>query len=313
MAKSATILLGVEDKGVQQKLNQTARRFKSFNNTLRVEQKKTRDAQLALNKQLTGFGGSLALISPELSLVSAGATAAAGAITRMATATRVASGVMKTALVATGVGAIALAVVELALWVKRTEEGSRAWDVFTGTLDNLTGSFLDKLAQGDYTGAFSGLITELGDTIDKVRELVAVQKELEIVTLTSKAFDPLSRLLIRSKQAEFDAQGVIAKDTTRPTYERIAATRVQASLRSEIDALVQDLLADSLKTIGLQVEVLKKNQELGNVFADAYRLLAKGANEGRLPTNYEFLTSKSALVNFLHAKQSGDNYLARMM
>ena len=79
MAKSAIINLSLQDKGVQQKLNQTGRRFKQFNSKLRADAKRTQAAQAKITQGLSALGSQAALLSPELAALSVGTQALSGA------------------------------------------------------------------------------------------------------------------------------------------------------------------------------------------------------------------------------------------
>ena len=80
MARTAIVNLSVQDKGVQAKLNQTQRKFRSFNAKLRADQKRNAAAVANVQKSIAGLGTAATAASPELARLTLQLQAASGAL-----------------------------------------------------------------------------------------------------------------------------------------------------------------------------------------------------------------------------------------
>lgn len=256
MAKDAVVRLSVQDKGVQQKLNQTNSRFKTFNKNLQADQKTTR---LAFNKSQAAVGAlgtQLTFIAPELAIIRTAAIAAGKAIQAMGgPILRIAAAAA--AIVGTG----------LAVFFQRTEEGARRLSYTGELLDNHFGSFLDKISQGRILGAFAGLITELSETSKEVEKLVSATQKLEAIKIAGNFVLPFTRLLAQEKKQVLESARLAGAP---PSVQRFLKDELLAVSRLGVDIKTTEFNA--------ALEVIKRNVNLGNTFKLNFDVIERLAN-----------------------------------
>ena len=198
--------------------------------------------------------------------------------------TRVFIGVLKllkTAIIATGVGALLIALTSLAAAFSRTQRGMETFQRVSSMIGTTIDVVLDRLAmlgdavvkvfQGDFKGASEsarGAINGIGEEIksevaqaDKLRqELIKIEKEEAQLAIT------------RSKnRAEIERLKQIAEDTSRAEQERLDAAKQAYAIEQ----------ADMQKQIKLQERRLANM--LGEVeVTEKVRNVIDGLNSGRM-------------------------------
>ena len=189
--------------------------------------------------------------------------------------------ILKTAIIATGIGALLIAMTSLAAAFSRTQKGMETFQRISTMIGATIDVVLDRLAmlgnavvkvfQGDFKGAAEaarGAISGIGEEIkaevaqaDKLKQsLIQIEKEEVQLAIT------------RSKnRAEIERLKQIAEDTSRAEKERLAAAQQAYAIEQ----------ADMQKQIKLQERRLANM--LGEVeVTEKVRNVIDGLNSGRL-------------------------------
>lgn len=191
-------------------------------------------------------------------------------------------GLLRGAIIATGIGALVLAIMGLITWFTKTEAGAdlvaKAMAILSAIFRQMTES-ISRLLSGDFAGFFKGVTTEmvaqvsaandLADALDALEEKESAFQVIQKAGLRDKA-----ELLKMSKEETLDLQKRIqALDQAKVisdnlNKQELENQREHLKIISGGTAEISDALVKRLEATGLTMENAKEFFKKGNINQD---------------------------------------------
>lgn len=209
-------------------------------------------------------------------------------------------GVLKSAIVATGIGALVLAVMALFQWFTKTESGAdlmaKAMAVVDSVFRQVTES-ISRLMNGDIIGFFKGMTSEMVEQTKAASELADVMDQLEE---KESAFQVVQKAGMRDKAELLK----MSKEETRSLEDRIKAidkaTGITIALnKQELDNQREHLKIISGGTAAITDAQIKRLEATGITMENAKDFFKKGNI-----TQDDLNEANQALAKFLEIQQS---------
>ena len=200
---------------------------------------------------------------------------------------------LRGAVIATGIGALLIAITSLVSYFTRTERGAQKLRVIMAGLGAAVASVMDavtslgdaltKLFSGDFTGALETVKKGFAGIGDEIRNDVAAAIELETAMNKVKVQErELTSERSRANKEIIKAR-LIADDITKSTEERTAAIREAGRLEQEISDRELATQRERLRVLEAQASLSESDeatlQEIEDARARVYDL--EGANLSR--------------------------------
>lgn len=266
---------------------------------------KAKGVQADLKKQIEGTAGASDLLKKAWNtLPGAGFFNQIGDSFKMARAgvggLTTSMGVLRTAIIATGIGALVLAVMALFQWFTKTEAGAdlmaKGMAIVDAMFRQITES-ISRLLKGDIIGFFRGMTTEMVDQVAAANELADALDNLEEA---ESAFQVVQKAGLRDK-AEFLK---ITKDETESITDRLLALEKAGAISKKLNAQEIENQRERLKIIsgGTQAitdELIKQLEETGITMANQSQFFRKGNI-----TQEDLDEANQALAKYLEIQQA---------
>jgi hypothetical protein len=153
-------------------------------------------------------------------------------------------GLLKVALISTGIGAIVVAVGTLAAYFTQTAEGAKLLEqglnmlkaTFNVLLDRVAaiGGAIVKFFQGDFQGAAEDAANAVKGIGEEIKKEVAVIDELTRATQRLRASNRELTVETAKQRAEIERLKMVSDDVNRSIDERISAARRAANLEKNL-------------------------------------------------------------------------------
>jgi len=200
-------------------------------------------------------------------------------------------GLLKVALISTGIGAIAVAVGSLAAYFTQTAEGAAMLQVATEQLGAIfqtiiqriadLGGAIVKLFQGDFKGAAADAKAAVTGIGEEIKQVSAAQAELTRATQELARAQNAVTVATAKNRSEIERLKGVSDDTTKSISERIKAAEQASTLEAKLlaqrlgNANTELRLArQSLHGRTANVEEAKK---LADLEAEVYNLQAESS------------------------------------
>lgn len=239
-------------------------------------------------------------------------------------------GALKTAIAATGIGLLVVAVMALFQWFTKTEEGgdllAKAMNVVDAVFRQITES-IRRLMSGDLIGFFKGITTEMAGTVSEAAKLADAMDALEE---KESAFQVVQKAGLRDK-AEYLK---MTKDETLAIENRIAAVDKAMKISGDLNkrelenqrehlrilsggsAEITDAMIKTLEASGLTMQNAKDFFRKGNItqadLDEANQALAKflEIQESAFNDERELLTVRNKLTKKERTEDHADQQAA---
>ena len=166
-------------------------------------------------------------------------------------------GAFKTALIATGIGAIVVLLGSLVQWLKNSQEGMNFLNdatkalgvIMTGLLKLISdlGKALIKVFKGDFKGALNDAGDAMSGFVDQTRDAINATLKLEEQLRNLSLAQGRSNVLIAANNAEIAKNKRIIEDTTKSTRLRIKAAERSQELIVQNAKFQEDLAFQELE------------------------------------------------------------------
>jgi hypothetical protein len=153
-------------------------------------------------------------------------------------------GLLKVALISTGIGAIVVAVGSLAAYFTQTAEGAKLLEeglnmlkaTFNVLLDRVAaiGGAIVKFFQGDFQGAARDAANAVKGIGEEIKKEVAIIDELTKATQRLRASNRELTVETAKQRAEIERLKMVSDDVNRSIEERISAARRAANLEKNL-------------------------------------------------------------------------------
>jgi hypothetical protein len=177
-------------------------------------------------------------------------------------------GLLKVALISTGIGAIVVAVGTLAAYFTQTAEGAKLLEqglnmlksAFTVLLERAAqvGGAIVKFFQGDFQGAAEDAKNAVKGIGEEIKKEVAIVNELTQATQKLRSSTRELTVETAKQRAEIERLKKISDDTTLDIDKRIQAAKRAAGIEQQ---LVKQRLANAREELRLQLEADKLTNE----------------------------------------------------
>ncbi len=194
-------------------------------------------------------------------------------------------GVVRGAVISTGIGALVVAVTALVMWFKRTDDGARilegTMNAIGNVLDVITGR-IDALISGNFSGVFASLGEDLATAVKSGYELADAMDEIDDLkrqnALANAAEETqLERLLVKIKNKTLTEQQRLAIAEEASRIDKKLYDNKQALLEQEIKA-EEEKIAKNIRSANRWNEWQKKSdKELVEALINNRKGLAAGA------------------------------------
>jgi hypothetical protein len=212
---------------------------------------------------------------------------------------------LKGAIIATGLGALLIAVTSLVTFFTQTERGAQTLRVAMAALGAAVGAVTDavvslgegllKLFTGDFSGAietvrkgFANIGTEILNDVKAAVELEGAMNRLKIAE---------RELSVERAEAnkELRAQGLIAEDLNRTVLDRIAAIRTANAIETRVFQKELSTARERLRILQEQASLSETNEETLDQIAAA-RVNVANLEEQSLGKRTELQTKINSLL-----------------
>lgn len=164
-------------------------------------------------------------------------------------------GALRVAIVATGIGALVLAVLALASWFVKTDEGAKMLEGTLNALGNVVDVLMNRLRMlltGDFEGAFSDITAEMEGAVKAGYELAEVmdqidERQRELSLLNAQDSVRLAQLLQQSKNKQMSDAA------------RLELLRQAAAIEEQTHARNMEMAQDQLKAIDMEIAQMEKS------------------------------------------------------
>jgi hypothetical protein len=177
-------------------------------------------------------------------------------------------GLLKVALISTGIGAIVVAVGTLAAYFTQTAEGAKLLEqglnmlksAFTVLLERAAqvGGAIVKFFQGDFQGAAEDAKNAVKGIGEEIKKEVAIVNELTQATQKLRSSTRELTVETAKQRAEIERLKKISEDTTLDIDKRIQAAKRAAGIEQQ---LVKQRLSNAREELRLQLEADKLTNE----------------------------------------------------
>lgn len=200
-------------------------------------------------------------------------------------------GLLKVALISTGIGAIAVAVGTLAAYFTQTAEGAAMLQVATEQLGAIfqtiiqrvadLGGAIVKLFQGDFKGAAADAKAAVTGIGEEIKQVSAAQAELTRATQALARAQNAVTVATAKNRAEIERLKGVSDDTTKSINERIKAAEQASTLEAKLLAQRLGNANEELRIArqslhGRQASV-EEAQKLADLEAEVYNLQAESS------------------------------------
>lgn len=186
---------------------------------------------------------------------------------------------LRGAIIATGLGALLIAVTSLVSYFTQTERGAQKLRVIMAALGAAVGAVTDavislgeglfKLFTGDFKGAIETVRKGFANIGDEIRNDVKAAIELE-ETMNRIKVSERELVVDRAKaNKELRAQQLIAEDLTRTTEERIAAIRRANAIEERVFQKELSTAKERLRVLQEQANLSETSEETLDQIAEA--------------------------------------------
>jgi hypothetical protein len=186
---------------------------------------------------------------------------------------------LRGAIIATGLGALLVAITSLVSYFTQTERGAQKLRVIMAGLGAAVGAVTDavislgeglfKLFTGDFKGAIETVRKGFANIGDEIRNDVKAAVELE-ETMNRIKVSERELVVDRAKaNKELRAQQLIAEDLTRTTEERIAAIRRANAIEERVFQKELSTAKERLRVLQEQANLSESNEETLDQIAEA--------------------------------------------
>ena len=186
---------------------------------------------------------------------------------------------MKGAIMATGIGALLIAVGSLIAYFTETERGAQKLRVIMAALGAATGAVKDlfigliesagAFLSGDFARAgelASGAFKELGKSIrDDVGAAIELQNAMNAVKVATRELS----VETAKQRAEIKALNLIAEDTTKSYKERGEAAKEAANIEADLMKQRTALAKENLRILNAQKELNESDEPTLQAIAEA--------------------------------------------
>lgn len=200
-------------------------------------------------------------------------------------------GLLKVALISTGIGAIAVAVGSLAAYFTQTAEGAAMLQVATEQLGAIfqtiiqrvadLGGAIVKLFQGDFKGAAADAKAAVTGIGEEIKQVSAAQAELTRATQELAKAQNAVTVATAKNRAEIERLKGVSDDTTKSINERIKAAEQASTLEAK-------LLAQRLGNANTELRIARQSlhgrqasveeaRNLADLEAEVYNLQAESS------------------------------------
>ena len=177
-------------------------------------------------------------------------------------------GLLKVALISTGIGAIVVAVGTLAAYFTQTAEGAKLLEqglnmlksAFTVLLERAAqvGGAIVKFFEGDFQGAAEDAKNAVKGIGEEIKKEVAIVNELTQATQKLRSSTRELTVETAKQRAEIERLKKISEDTTLDIDKRIQAAKRAANIEQQ---LVKQRLSNAREELRLQLEADKLTNE----------------------------------------------------
>ncbi len=200
-------------------------------------------------------------------------------------------GLLKVALISTGIGAIAVAVGSLAAYFTQTAEGAAMLQVATEQLGAIfqtiiqrvadLGGAIVKLFQGDFKGAAADAKAAVTGIGTEIKQVSAAQAELTRATQELARAQNSVTIATAKNRAEIERLKGVSDDTTKSIKERIKAAEQASTLEAK---LLSQRLGNANTELRLARQALhgrtatvEEARKLAELEAEVYNLQAESS------------------------------------
>lgn len=186
-------------------------------------------------------------------------------------------GVLKTTIIATGIGALVVAVMALFTWFTKTEAGgdllAKAMNVVNAVFRQITES-VSRLMSGDLIGFFKGVTTEM---VDQTKAATKLADTIDALEEKESAFQVVQRAGLRDKAELLK----MSKEENRSLEERIKAIDQAMTITKNLNAKELENQREHLKIISggtaeITDEMIKRFEASGLTMENAKEFFQKG-------------------------------------
>lgn len=186
-------------------------------------------------------------------------------------------GALKTAIIATGVGALVIAVMALFTWFTKTEAGgdllAKAMNVVNAVFRQITES-VSRLMSGDLIGFFKGVTTEM---VEQTKAATKLADTIDALEEKESAFQVVQRAGLRDKAELLK----MSKEEDRSLEERIKAIDQAMTITKNLNAQELENQREHLKIISggtaeITDEMIKRFEASGLTMENAKEFFQKG-------------------------------------
>ena len=222
---------------------------------------------------------------------------------------------LRGAIIATGIGALVIAVVSLVQVFKRTEEGAGKLRVIFAGIGSVIENILDVLGDlgkaltlvfsGDFSEAAnvaSNAMKKLGDEIvEDVKAAVALEKAMNALIITERG------LIVERARAnkEIAKARLIAEDDALSQEARIKALKQAGKLEEDIAKQEQDAAIEKLRILEAQAELSQSDAETLDAIAQQQAKLLE-LETASLSRRKRLATSVITLETEIQAKKKAE-------
>jgi hypothetical protein len=212
---------------------------------------------------------------------------------------------LRGAIIATGLGALLIAVTSLVSYFTQTERGAQKLRVVMAALGAAVGAVTDavislgeglfKLFTGDFKGAIETVRKGFANIGDEIRNDVKAAIELEETMNRIKVAE--RELIVERAEAnkELRAQRLIAEDLNRTVEERIAAIRRANAIEERVFQKELSTARERLRVLQEQANLSESNEETLNQIAEQ-RARVANLEEQSLGKRTELQTKINSLL-----------------
>jgi hypothetical protein len=212
---------------------------------------------------------------------------------------------LRGAIIATGLGALLIAVTSLVSYFTQTERGAQKLRVVMAALGAAVGAVTDavislgeglfKLFTGDFKGAIETVRKGFANIGDEIRNDVKAAVELEETMNRIKVAE--RELIVERAEAnkELRAQRLIAEDLNRTVEERIAAIRRANAIEERVFQKELSTARERLRVLQEQANLSESNEETLNQIAEQ-RARVANLEEQSLGKRTELQTKINSLL-----------------
>lgn len=212
---------------------------------------------------------------------------------------------LRGAIIATGLGALLIAVTSLVSYFTKTERGAEKLRVIMAALGAAVGAVTDavislgeglfKLFTGDFKGAIETVRKGFANIGDEIRNDVKAAIELEEAMNRVKRGE--RELIVERAEAnkELRAQRLIAEDLNRTVEERIAAIRRANAIEERVFQKELNTARERLRILQAQADLSESDEETLNQIAEQ-RARVANLEEQSLGKRTELQTKINSLL-----------------